>query len=58
MSHFVKKCKHGRIYGQCRCASPNKVEIRVACGDECPETEGFSFPWKGWWWPKPRPVGA
>lgn len=36
MSHFVNKCKHGKVLGQCRCASRDKVVRRVACVPSCP----------------------
>ncbi len=31
MGHYIAKCKHGVVMGQCRCASPNKSVRIVEC---------------------------
>lgn len=36
MAHYIEKCKHGKVVGQCRCPSKDKVERLVDCVDpEC-----------------------
>ena len=35
MTHFMEQCKHGIVYAQCRCPSPEKTVRRVPCGGQC-----------------------
>ena len=34
--HYVKRCRHGTVVVQCRCAGPKSVET-VPCPDWCSE---------------------
>lgn len=39
MSHFIRKCKHGTVMGQCRCPGPKTLQV-VQCPrdhDDWPE---------------------
>ena len=33
--HYVEKCQHGVVHGQCRCPSRNKWVRYVPCGAAC-----------------------
>lgn len=37
MSHFIEKCKHGKVVSQCRCIDQNKTVRIVKCPTSCPE---------------------
>ena len=60
--HYVMKCKHGIVMGQCRCPSENKTVKTVGCGDSCEPEKHPLFPGdcpecrtrhpKGWACPK------
>lgn len=37
MSHYIQKCKHGKVISQCRCPSPDKFVQIIRC--ECKRHE-------------------
>ncbi len=39
-SHYVEKCQHGIVHGQCRCPSRNKYVRYVPCGAACQRARG------------------
>lgn len=38
-THFIEKCFHGTVGGQCRCPSPQKTVKTIPCPDNCPLKE-------------------
>lgn len=41
--HYVEKCEHGTIGGQCRCIGP-KAERRIPCPAHCPQRPDIPAP--------------
>lgn len=37
MSHFIEKCKHGKVVSQCKCIGLDKTIRIVRCPESCPE---------------------
>lgn len=57
MSHFVNKCKHGFIYGQCRCMG-DKITNIVQCPTDATHASYVStasINQQPFWWNKPTP---
>lgn len=35
--HYIEKCVHGTVGGQCRCPSPSKTVKHIDCPPDCPQ---------------------
>lgn len=46
MSHYINKCEHGQVMGQCRCPSNNKYVRIVPCDHETGDLQDTAAPFE------------
>lgn len=37
VGHYIERCEHGTVGGQCRCPSKDKEIRRIPCPSNCPQ---------------------